>query len=85
MLIGKLRHALPAIFIGALLFAAGQPASAQNQSQAAGKTAAKKGKATAESCAGALDLVPAKAMTFIRKRRPSKAQSGERERSGRSA
>ncbi len=53
------------------MFAMCQTAFAQNQTQAAGKTATKKGKASKESCDGALDIVPAKAMTFVRKRRPA--------------
>jgi hypothetical protein len=47
---------------------------AQNQSQPAGKAAVKKSKANAESCDGALDIVPVKAMTFVRKRRPANTE-----------
>jgi hypothetical protein len=47
---------------------------AQNQSPSTGKAAAKKSKAGAESCDGALDIVPVKAMTFVRKRRPANSE-----------
>ncbi|MGE3440183.1 MAG: hypothetical protein AB7O81_31505 [Blastocatellales bacterium] len=70
----KLRGVLHAIFAGSLLLALCQNAIAQNQSQAAGKTSAKKTASSAESCDGALDIVPVKSMTFTRKRRPSKAE-----------
>jgi hypothetical protein len=73
MLTRKLLSATGAIFIG-LLFVICQPAVAQNQSSPVGKASAKKSKANAEKCDGALDIVPAKAMTFIRKRRPSNAE-----------
>ncbi len=74
MTIRKLQNALHSTFIGALLaflLVTCHPAVAQSQSKASGKTAAKKDKAKAESCDGALDIVPAKAMSFVRKRRPS--------------
>jgi len=77
MLIQKLRSALCAIFAGSLLLALCQNAIAQTQPQAAGKTAAKKNKTEAESCDGALDIVPVKSMTFTRKRRPSKAEESK--------
>ncbi len=73
MLIRKLRSVLQSISIGLLLFAVCQPAIAQNQSAGAGKTA-KQSKANADSCDGALDIVPVKAMTFTRKRRPSNSE-----------
>ncbi|MCI0339477.1 MAG: hypothetical protein L0226_18035 [Acidobacteria bacterium] len=38
----------------------------------------KKTKAVNESCDGALDIVPTKAMTFARKRRPSQGEAKER-------
>ncbi len=74
MVIRKLRNALRAIFLGVLLSTLCQIVSAQNQSQSAGKAAAKKSKASAESCDGALDIVPVKAMTFVRKRRPANSE-----------
>lgn len=73
MLIQKLRGVLYAIFVGSLLLALCPNAMTQNQSQPAGKTGAKKTASAAESCDGALDIVPVKSMTFTRKRRPSKA------------
>jgi hypothetical protein len=69
----KLRGALHAIFIGSLLLALCPTATAQNQSQPAGKSGAKKTASAGESCDGALDIVPVKSMTFARKRRPSRA------------
>ncbi len=74
MLIRKLRNALQAIFLGVLLSALCQMVIAQNQSPSAGKAATKKSKAGAESCDGALDIVPVKAMTFVRKRRPANSE-----------
>ena len=74
MLIQKLRGALHAIFAGLLLLASGQNSFSQDQSQPAVKTAPKKSQAGAESCDGALDIVPVKSMTFTRKRRPSKTE-----------
>jgi hypothetical protein len=73
MLIHKLRGVLYAIFVGSLLLALCPNAAAQNQSQPAGKTGARKTASAAESCDGALDIVPVRSMTFTRKRRPSKA------------
>jgi len=63
------------MFIGSLLLALPHNMFAQNQSQSVGKTAAKKSKASAASCDGALDIVPVKSMTFTRKRRPSKPEA----------
>ncbi len=74
MLTRKLRNALQAIFLGVLLGVLCQMAIAGDQSQPAGKAAAKKSKASAESCDGALDIVPVKAMTFVRKRRPANSE-----------
>jgi hypothetical protein len=37
--------------------------------------AAKKTKAVNESCDGALNIVPTKSMTFVRKRRPAKSEA----------
>ena len=76
MLIQKLRSALLATFAGLLLLVLCQNAMAQNQSQPAGKPAAKK-KTNAESCDGALDIVPVKSATFTRKRRPSKSEESK--------
>jgi hypothetical protein len=74
MLIRELRNALRAIFLGVLLSVLCQTIMAGNQPQSAGKAAAKKSKANAESCDGALDIVPVKAMTFVRKRRPANSE-----------
>jgi hypothetical protein len=74
MLIRKSRNVLRAIFIGSLLLALPYGSFAQDQTQSAGKQSAKKNKANADSCDGALDIVPGKPMTFTRKRRPSKPE-----------
>ena len=74
MLIQKLRDILYAAFIGSLLFVSPDDAFAQNRSPPAGNTAAREGKASADSCDGAIDIVPVKSMTFTRKRRPSKTE-----------
>ena len=60
-----LQTALIALFVVALSL----PASAQGSSS----STAKKSGASA-SCDGALDIVPGKAMTFARKRRPAKSE-----------
>jgi len=70
MLIQKLRYVLRAVFIGSLLFAFCHGAYAQDQGAPAENQPAKKRKSSADTCDGALDIVPAKAMTFTRKRRP---------------
>jgi hypothetical protein len=75
MLIRKSRDVLRAMFIGLLLFALPYGAFAQDQKQPAEKPPAKKGKASADSCDGALDIVPGKPSTFTRKRRPSKSET----------
>jgi len=62
------------MFIGSLLLALPHDTFAQDQLQPAGKTAAKKSKASADSCDGALDIVPVKSMTFTRKRRPIRTE-----------
>jgi hypothetical protein len=72
MLIQKIRDVARAMYIGSLLFAFSHGAFAQDQAPPAGNPPAKKSKASADSCDGALDIVPAKSMTFTRKRRPSK-------------
>lgn len=77
MLIQVLRSSLCVIIAGSLLLGLRQSPMAQNQSQPAGKTAVKKSKTEAESCDGALDIVPVKSMTFTRKRRPSKAEESK--------
>jgi hypothetical protein len=74
MLIRKSRNVLRAIFIGSLLLALPYGAFAQDQTQSAEKPSTKKNKANADSCDGALDIVPGKPMTFTRKRRPSKPE-----------
>ncbi len=71
----KSKDFLRAIFTGALLFSLPYGAFAQDQKQADEKPAAKKNKTGADSCDGALDIVPGKAMTFTRKRRPSKSEA----------
>ena len=73
MLIRMSRDVLRAIFIGSLLFALPYGAFAQDQKQSAEKPPAKKSKA--DSCDGAIDIVPGKAATFTRKRRPSKSET----------
>lgn len=78
MLIRKPQDFLRAMFIGSLLFALPQGAFAQDQTQSAEKPSAnanKKNKPSADSCDGALDIVPGKAMTFTRKRRLSKSET----------
>jgi hypothetical protein len=74
MLIQKLRDVLRALLIGSLLFASCHGAFAQDQAPPAGNSPPKKSKASADSCDGALDIVPAKSMTFTRKRRPPKTE-----------
>jgi hypothetical protein len=46
------------------------PAVAQKQTS----SSAKSSKSVNESCDGALDIVPSKPVTFVRKRRPSKSE-----------
>jgi hypothetical protein len=75
MLIRKLRHVSRVMLIGSLLFALPYGAFAQEQKQPAESPPAKKGKANADSCDGALDIVPGKASTFTRKRRPTKSET----------
>jgi hypothetical protein len=75
MLIRKSRDVLRAMFIGSLLFALPYGAFAQDQKQPAEKPPAKKSKTGADSCDGALDIVPGKPATFTRKRRPSKSET----------
>jgi hypothetical protein len=74
MMIRKSLDVLRAMFIGSLLFALPYGAFAQDQKQPAEKPLAKKSKAGADSCDGALDIVPGKPATFTRKRRPSKSE-----------
>jgi hypothetical protein len=75
MLIRKSQYFLRAIIIASLLFALPHVAFAQEQTQPAGKPSAKKNKDNADSCDGALDIVPGKPATFTRKRRPSKSET----------
>lgn len=78
MLIRKLRDVSRAMFIGSILFALPHGAFAQEQKQPAEPPPtppAKKNKSGADSCDGALDIVPGKAATFTRKRRPSKSET----------
>jgi hypothetical protein len=75
MLIRNSRNVLRSIFIGSILLALPSGAIAQDQTQSAGKPSAKKKKANADSCDGALDIVPGKPATFTRKRRPSKSEA----------
>jgi hypothetical protein len=77
MSIRKSQNFLRAMIIGSLLFALPQGAVAQDQPQSSVKpsTNAKKSKPSADSCDGALDIVPGKPATFIRKRRPSKPET----------
>jgi hypothetical protein len=83
MLIRKLRDVSRAMFIGSILLALPFGAFAQEQKQAADPhqteaqtgAPAKKSKGGADSCDGGLDIVPRKASTFARKRRPSKSEA----------
>jgi hypothetical protein len=75
MLIRKSRDVLRAMYISSLLFALPYGAFAQDQKQPAEKPPAKKSKAGADSCDGAIDIVPGKPATFTRKRRPSKSET----------
>jgi hypothetical protein len=75
MSIRKSRDVLRAMFIGLLLFALPYGAFPQDQKQPAEKPPANKSKAGADSCDGALDIVPGKPATFTRKRRPSKSET----------
>lgn len=61
------RAALLAAFTIALLL----PVAAQKQST----PAPKKSSSASATCDGALDIVPAKSMTFARKRRPTKSDA----------
>jgi hypothetical protein len=73
--------------VGSLLIVSGQYMFAQNQpspqekSSDQGKSSTqekggeKKAKSSAESCDGALDIVPVKSMSFSRKRRQAKSES----------
>jgi hypothetical protein len=75
MLIRKLRDVSRAMFIGLLLSAAPYGAFAQDQKQSAEPAPAppaKKSRTGADTCDGAVDIVPGKPATFTRKRRPSK-------------
>jgi hypothetical protein len=75
MTIQKSQNVLRAMLIGSLLIALPQGAFAQDQTQSSGKPSAKKSKPNADSCDGALDIVPGKPMTFTRKRRSSKSET----------
>jgi cytoskeletal protein RodZ len=75
MLIRKSRNLLRAILIGALLIALPYSQFAQDQTQSAEKPPVKKSKPSADSCDGALDIVPGKSMTFTRKRRSTKSDT----------
>jgi hypothetical protein len=75
MLIRKLRNVSRAMIIGALLLALPYSAYAQEQKQPAEPPPAKKSKSSADTCDGALDIVPGKASTFTRKRRPTKSEA----------
>jgi hypothetical protein len=59
-----------AIFLVLMIAALALPAVAQKQAS----SSAKKTKSVNESCDGALDIVPSKPLTFVRKRRPSKSE-----------
>ena len=74
MSIRKSQNFLRAMIIGSLLFALPQDALAQDQPQSSVKPSTKKSKPGADSCDGALDIVPGKPATFMRKRRPSKPE-----------
>lgn len=55
--------------------AATQEKAANLETSATEKAGGKKAKSSAESCDGALDIVPAKSMSFSRKRRPARTDS----------
>jgi hypothetical protein len=74
MLIQKLRDVLRATFIGSLMLPLPYSALAQDQKQPAEKPSAKKSK-SADTCDGAVDIVPGKPTTFTRKRRPTKSEA----------
>ncbi|MBS1791502.1 MAG: hypothetical protein JST85_27585 [Acidobacteria bacterium] len=59
--------ALLVIFASVLLL----PVSAQKQPE----SAPKKSSGASSTCDGALDIVPTKALSFVRKRRPAKSES----------
>lgn len=87
MLIQKVQNIACAIAVGAFLVVSGHGRFAQSQpapqekaidQKKAGdqeKPVEKKAKSSAESCDGALDIVPVKSMTFTRKRRQASAES----------
>ena len=89
MSIHKLRKTAYKVLVGALLVASAHFIFAQNESRPQekasetnaksgeinAKSGEKKAKSSAESCDGALDIVPVKSSTFARKRRPGKAEA----------
>jgi hypothetical protein len=82
MLIRKLSNVSRALLMSSLLCVSPYGAFAQERKQPADPVqaptqtgAAKKSKAGADSCDGALDIVPGKAATFTRKRRPTKPEA----------
>jgi hypothetical protein len=75
MTIRKSQNVLRATIIGSLLLALPQGAFAQDKAQSSEKSSVKKSKPSADSCDGALDIVPGKPMTFTRKRRSSKSET----------
>ena len=73
MLKQSLRDIFRHLLIGSLLIAFGQSAYAQDQTQPAGNAPTRR-KPSADTCDGALDIVPAKSMSFTRKRLRQKAE-----------
>jgi hypothetical protein len=67
MFASALSKGLCFILLLLLVFPTGFVAYGQNRSS----SNVKKNKAKAESCDGAADIVPAKPMSFVRKRRPA--------------
>ena len=73
------------IISGQFMFAQNQPSpqeksadqekSSTQEKAGQEKAGQKKAKSSAESCDGALDIVPVKSMSFSRKRRPTKSES----------
>jgi len=62
--------------VAALAAALCLPAIAQGQSQSSAQPAGQTKKSGASvSCDGALDIVPTKSMSFVRKRRPNKTDA----------
>ncbi|MFN0085387.1 MAG: hypothetical protein ACKVX9_08365 [Blastocatellia bacterium] len=53
------------------LLSIGMSAGSVAQTPAPGAASSRRGKSNKQTCDGALDIVPVKAVTFVRKRRPA--------------